>query len=242
MTTKAKKQTIEEQIEAAETVNDKLQILTADLGKVYDKWKDAEESKDVRKSQFFDLLTQYIIDNVPLERVTERVLLKDGEDIDDALNTRYPDMCVAITADGELLMEPNPDNDREWIVVMEPDPQYMKYQYVNTQTKMVYGRGRTERGADFDVLGFVDEFPELAEKCVTKTVTLSVSSSFDLSELDAEELLSLASTTVTLDEEKAEALVVADPSLLAVFMKFRVAPKVSMSLLKPRKAKADELS
>lgn len=241
-TTKTKKLTVDEQVKAAKSLDKKLQILTADLGKVYDKWKEVEESKDTRKSQFFDLLTDFIEENVVLERTTEQVYLKDGEEIADALTTRYRDMRVVITPDGEPLMEENPENDREWIVVMEPDPKLMKYQYVNPKTKMVYARGRIERGADFDVIGFADEFPELADKCVTKTVTLSVASSVDLHQLDAEELLSLASATLTLDEEKAEALVVADPSLLAVFMKFRMAPKVSMSLLKPRKAKADELA
>lgn len=238
---KVKKATIDQQIESAETTAEKLQILTKDLGKQYAAWKKAEEGKDKRKEGFFNLLTDFIQQSVPLERTTERVILKNNETIEDALKTRYPDMVVALDSDGEAMMEENPDNDREWIVVLNQDPKFMKYQFVNEDDGMVYGRGRTERGASFDTNGFVEEFPELAERCVERVVTLTVPPHADLSSMDTSELLSLSSEVFILDEEKAEALIVAEPSLLATFMKFRVAPKISMTLLKPRKAKADEL-
>ncbi len=225
-----------------EDLGDKLQIITSQLGVDYTNWKESEEAKDTTKNSFFDLLTTYIQENVPLERRTERVLLKVDEDIDTALVTRYPDMRVVIDNDGDPLMEENPEDAQEWIVVLEPRPEMMKFEYVNREDGMVYTRGRTERGASFDVLGFISEFPDLAEQCVIQEVALVAPATMDLAEKSADDLLEMADVRFTLNEEKAEALVVADPSLLPVFMKFRIAPKISMSLQKPRKAKADELS
>lgn len=224
------------------SIEDKLNLVTGNLSHYYNDWKESEELKDTYKDQFFDLITEYIEGHVPLTRSTEQILLKDGEDIETALKTRYPDQRISNDPNGDPLIEVNPDNDQEWIVVMEPDPSFMKFQWVNPENQMVYARGRSERGAGFDVTGFLSEFPEIAAKCVTMNVNMSLPYSANLEEMSTSALLSLANVSYSLDEDRAEELVVADPSLMSVFAKFRVAPKVSLSLAKPRVAKKSELS
>lgn len=81
----------------------------------------------------------------------------------------------------------------EGLATSKEEASQMKFSYVNEKLGKVFGRNIAMVGESFRINDFVENYPDLAERCVSSRVVYE------------------------LDEERAKQILNEDPSLLAVF-------------------------
>lgn len=175
---------------------------TKELGKAHSGWKENEREKNKLRDKFFSEVTERLSEDVPARSVQK----VEAKDIEDALRisqrrfTRHRIVDCVETGEGE------------YGVVLEEDPQYKSFTYINKIDGKVYTRIIAEGTPYLDDDALRTDNPELWERIsVEKTQRVLK----PLESLEADDLANIQPYIVT--------------------------PKPTVRLGNPRVAKSEEL-
>src|SRR5690349_25097082 len=102
---------------------------TKKLGEEHRKWKEAEKEKNALRERFFREASEALSEQLPARSVVQ-IPAKDLEDVYRICQRRYPKHRVADVQ----------EDNGEWNVVLEEDPQYRSFTYINKIDGQVYQR------------------------------------------------------------------------------------------------------
>lgn len=222
--------------EEVEPIRDRLDILTKDLIENYETMQDAkkrhEGSKDEEglKQQFFSLASEYAEETIPREKKTVHLAAETEQEARSLALRQYPTYRVVEVEEG----------DDDWAILLESDPAFDVVPFINSDGYEVK-RAIGERGASFDVEGFMEDHPDIAEEVIDASVglTISLASVEELmgatfAELQEEDLISV---THSLNEGKASQYVKEHPESMDTFADYRIPGTPSVSLPAPKAPK-----
>src|SRR4051812_18767479 len=130
-----------------------LEDTTSKLGEFHRKWKEAEKEKEKYKKQFFSEITEEVANEVVAQSV-ETVEAEDDEAavrISERRFRRHHVVDVRERADGD------------WDVVLEENPAFKPFVYVNPDDGQVYQRVVIDGSPYLDDDALREENPELWE-------------------------------------------------------------------------------
>jgi hypothetical protein len=157
---------------------------TKELGKAHAAWKENEKEKNKYRDKFFREVTEAISDELPAKSV-QKVTAKDIEEALRISQRRFSRHKVIDCVDL---------GDGEFGVVLEDDPEFRPFTYINKIDGKVYSRVIAEGTPYLDDEGMRDEDPELWEK-ITVEKTERVLKPLD--SMSAEELAQIQPYLVT---------------------------------------------
>lgn len=130
-----------------------LDKLTSRFGRAYTSAKKAAERQAKVQAEFFNAIDQTLEGLVRRHQIVE--FTGKDEPYDTWITTRYPGWRLrSVSEDGERL-------------VIEEDPKFMKFTFVNKADGMVYGRTVSQSGNGLDIERLQEENPELWEQITT---------------------------------------------------------------------------
>lgn len=176
---------------------------TQDLGKWHEKWKTAEKEKNKLREKFFREASEELAESLPARNI-EQVSAKDLEEALRIAQRRFHRYNV---------LDAQEAGDDLWNVVLEEDPEFKPFSYINKIDGKVYSRIVTEGTPFLDDDALRDEDPELWERITTEKVSRELR---PLEDLDADDL--------------------------AKMQPYLTAPKPTVRLSNPREAKQEELN
>lgn len=179
-----------------------LEEITSKLGKWHAKWKEAERAKNLEKERFFNEVTQRLQDELAAQSV-EKISAKDEEEALRIAQRRFHRYKV---------IDVRENKQGDWDVVLEENPEYKPFVYVNKEDGQVYQRVVAEGAPFLDDDSIRDENPDLWDRITEEKVTRELR---PLEELDPEDI--------------------------AAIQPYLTAPRPQVRFPNPRRAKPEEL-
>lgn len=177
----------------------KISKAAAKFGKLHAELNKLNKEIEKARTEFLDEI-QY-----ESQELAQQVIFYDGKDPEHYVSVMYPKY---------RLLKSKEIGDDEWKLVLEEDPEFKSYAYVNLEDNQVYQRTIAESAPDIDIRKLREEDSELWFK-VTKAPPTPDRILKNLDELTEEQRLALH--------------------------KFLIPPRLSIRMMAPRKAKPEEL-
>lgn len=127
------------------------------LGEFYKEWKEAEKAKNTYKAEFFEALTEKIRYEAQPQVQVVRVYGPTEEEARSRLAKYYPGGHIK-AVDGQ------DGTEGYWGAVLEEDPDYVPYTFINPEDQMVYSRQVVAGKLNFDDELLKKRDPELYER------------------------------------------------------------------------------
>lgn len=181
-----------------------LNDLVDKLGQEYRAWKEAEGKKDELRKEFFKLVTEEVSDQLEEKYVTVTAILE--EDVRDYVAKKYPRWEI-------IDLRPEGTIQDLWEVIIEENPEYKTYSYVDHDHGYVYTKQVSSGSMYVDDERLQQKDPDLYEQV----------------------------TYVPEPERKLRSLEELEPELLARLSEYLYEGRPKVSLAAPRKAKPEEL-
>lgn len=176
--------------------------ITSRLGRAHREWKHAEKEKNARRDEFFRAVREELEQELAPQSV-EQVEATNEEQAWRIAQRRFHRYRIVDVRDAK---------DGKWNVILEEDPEYRSYQYINPQDGQVYSKIVSENAPYLDDDALKEEEPELWDR-ITEPVTT----------------------------RQIKPLDTLSPEDLAAMQPYITAPKPTIKLGNPRKAKPEEL-
>jgi uncharacterized protein YnzC (UPF0291/DUF896 family) len=179
-----------------------LDDVTQRLGRSHKKWKEAEQQKNKLRDEFFAAVNEELANELAAQSIVD-VEGQDEEEVLRIAQRRFQKHRV---------VDVRQESATTWKVVLEENPEYRDFQYINPEDGQVYSRIVAEGAPFLDDDAIREENPELWDK-ITHEVT-------------------------TREMKPVESL---EPEVLAQLRPYLTSPKPSIRLGNPRRAKQEEL-
>lgn len=156
---------------------DELADVTNQLGEAYSSWKRAEREKNELRDAFFCLIDQQLKNEVPSQIIAE-FPTEDEEEALRQAQRRYVRHRIISTRPIE----------GGYQVILEEDPEYRPFSYVNKTSGRVFQRIISEGSPVLDDEALKEENPELWEAITEEIITRELKPLTDLTPEQIEEL------------------------------------------------------
>lgn len=158
-----------------------LKSVTTKLGKSYKQWKRHEKDKNQAKSDFFAMINEIFGED---DLALETIQLPGGHSREEAIALALRDHPTY------RLVHEKPLEDGGWLILLEENPEYKPYMFINATDKMVYQRQVVEGGLELDDEAIKKDDPKLYKEITEPTRVLR-----PLEDLTPEQLAAVAEYT-----------------------------------------------
>lgn len=131
----------------------KIEEVTQKFGKAHAEEADAKSRMEKFKKQFYDLI------EIPESELARQTIYYEGNDPEQHVATLYPKWRIV----EKKVRSAHMNNEHEWKIIIQEDPEKKTYVFINPLDKKVYTRTVAESAPGVDIERLKQEAPRLWE-------------------------------------------------------------------------------